>query len=342
MSPHKEPFSRLQDDEMYSFSRSLRNQESSYTKDKRIYFSENEKRDEYELDACAYGKNNVKLLYVNRNNEPYHDIREYEIDTHLRLYDQKEFFEGNNCDIVSTDSQKNTVYVLAKKHGVQSPETFALLLCSHFLYTYKQVAQVNINIEEYPWTRCHANNQPHNHAFVMNPTATRFCQVSQVRNGPPQIRGGLKGLRVLKTTQSSFINFIQDEYGTLQDTHDRILSSVVMAAWDYSTAEVDFDGAWHMVKECILQNFAGPPDTGIHSLSVQNTLYLIEKCILDKVKQISSIEMRMPNKHYIDLDFSSFTKLRIEGQNKEVYLPLDKPSGIIYGRLNRKDSSAKL
>jgi len=61
-----------------------------------------------------------------------------------------------------------------------------------------------------------------------------------------------------------------------------------------------------------------------------------------KYLQISSIEMQMPNKHYIDLDFSSFTKLRIEGQNKEVYLPLDKPSGIIYGRLNRKDSSAKL
>ncbi|KYM97773.1 PREDICTED: uricase [Cyphomyrmex costatus] len=342
MPPHKEPLSRLQDDEMYSFSRSLRNQESSYTRDKPMNFSENEKRDEYELSACAYGKNNVKLLYVNRNKEPYHDVREYEIDTHLRLYGRREYF-GDNRDIVSTDSQKNTVYVLAKKHGVQSPETFALLLCSHFLYTYKHVEQVSINIEEYPWTRYYANNQPHNHAFVMKPTATRFCQVSQVRNGPPQIRGGIKGLRVLKTTQSSFSNFIQDEYGTLQDTHDRIFSTTVMATWDYSTAEVDFDDAWRTVKECILENFAGPPNTGIHSPSVQNTVYLTEKCILDRVKQISSVEMQMPNKHYFDLDFSPYTKLHsVQGENKEVYLPVDKPSGIIYGRLNRKDSSAKL
>lgn len=104
----------------------------------------------------------------------------------------------------------------------------------------------------------------------------------------PQIRGGLKGLRVLKTTQSSFTDFIQDEYRTLPDMNDRIFSTVVTATWDFSTARgVDFDSVWYMVKECILQNFAGPPDTGIYSPSVQNTLYLAEKCILDKVKQVS-------------------------------------------------------
>lgn len=104
----------------------------------------------------------------------------------------------------------------------------------------------------------------------------------------PRIRGGLKGLRVLKTTQSSFTDFIQDEFRTLPDMNDRIFSTVVTATWDFSTASgVDFDGVWHMVKECIMQNFAGPADTGIYSPSVQNTLYLAEKCILDKVKQVS-------------------------------------------------------
>jgi hypothetical protein len=41
------------------------------------------------------------------------------------------------------------------------------------------------------------------------------------------------------------------------------------------------------VQECILEQFAGPPDTGIFSPSVQNTLYLAEKMILDKVEQVS-------------------------------------------------------
>ena len=103
----------------------------------------------------------------------------------------------------------------------------------------------------------------------------------------PRIRGGLKGLRILKTTQSSFTDFIQDEYRTLPDANDRIFSTVVQASWDFSTASgVDFDKVWQTVKDCILQNFAGPPDTGIYSPSVQNTLYLAEKHVLDKVDQV--------------------------------------------------------
>jgi hypothetical protein len=41
------------------------------------------------------------------------------------------------------------------------------------------------------------------------------------------------------------------------------------------------------VQECILEQFAGPPDTGIFSPSVQNTLYRAERMILDKVEQVS-------------------------------------------------------
>lgn len=46
--------------------------------------------------------------------------------------------------------------------------------------------------------------------------------------------------------------------------------------------------------------------------------------------------MHMPNKHYFEVDFSKFSKL-VSTDNKNVYLPLDKPSGIIYAQLNRKN-----
>lgn len=95
-------------------------------------------------------------------------------------------------------------------------------------------------------------------------------------------------MRVLKTTQSSFTDFIQDEYRTLPDANDRIFSTVVTASWDFSTAAgVNFDKVWATVRDCILQNFAGPAITGIYSPSVQNTLYLAERCVLDKVDQVN-------------------------------------------------------
>lgn len=36
------------------------------------------------------------------------------------------------------------------------------------------------------------------------------------------VKSGLRDLRVLKTTQSSFVDFVQDEYTTLTDAPERI------------------------------------------------------------------------------------------------------------------------
>lgn len=61
----------------------------------------------------------------------------------------------------------------------------------------------------------------------------------------PEIESGLKGLRVIKTTQSAFEHFIHDEFATLPDLHDRIFSTVVYAKWHYASTEgVDYDLAW--------------------------------------------------------------------------------------------------
>lgn len=166
----------------------------------------------------------------------------------------------------------------------------------------------------------------------------------------------------MKTTQSAFRDFVQDEYRTLPDSNDRIFSTIVTANWEYSTAVgVNFDQVWQMVKDCILDKFAGPPETGVFSPSVQNTLYLAEKQILERVKQvcwnlnflgsnskfliifqIDRIEMAMPNKHYVTLDLSIFPKSVVDGENKEVYLPIDKPAGNIHAELRRKALTSNL
>jgi urate oxidase len=59
----------------------------------------------------------VKLLHVRREGT-FHSIREYEVNTHLKLQSKKDFIAGDNKDIIATDTQKNIVYVLAKKYGV--------------------------------------------------------------------------------------------------------------------------------------------------------------------------------------------------------------------------------
>ncbi|XP_025831149.1 uricase [Agrilus planipennis] len=304
---------------------------------------DNFKADKYMFGNYGYGKNSVKLLHVSRDG-PKHTIKEYEVDTHLRLSTTDDYVDGNNRNIIATDSQKNTIYVLAKKFGIKTPEEFGLLICSHFLYTYRHVEEVEVVIEQYPWERLQVNNRPHNHAFIFDPIATRHATLVQRRNESPKITSGLKNMRVLKTTQSAFTDFIQDGYRTLPDDNDRIFSTIVTANWSYSTTQgVDFDFAWDSVKNFILQKFAGPPDEGIFSPSVQNTLYLSEKLILDSIQQIDRIEMSMPNKHYYTVDLSKFPQSVIDTkENKEVYQPVDKPAGFIYAELLRKNHVSKL
>lgn len=109
-------------------------------------------------------------------------IREFEVSTHLKLVTESSYISGDNKEVVATDSQKNTVYLLAKKHGVKTPEEFGALVVNHFLYTYRQIQEARCRVVEYPWERLQAGT-PHNHAFVFSPTATRWCEVSQIRHG---------------------------------------------------------------------------------------------------------------------------------------------------------------
>src|SRR5579863_7789352 len=84
----------------------------------------------------------------------------------------------------------------------------------------------------------------------------------------------------------------------------------------------------HTVKNCILDAFAGPPKEGVFSPSAQNTLYIAQKSILDRVPQMSHIEVELPNKHYVAVDFTKLSSLTGE-QNDEVFLPFDSPAGNI-------------
>lgn len=119
---------------------------------------------------------------------PVHSVKELEVSTRLTLSSTKDYLVGDNSDIIATDSQKNTVYVLAKKYGVKSPEEFAALLCKHFLSTYSHVMKAVVVVEEIMWNRIsygdHANSQKlHNHAFIHTPLCTRSATVTLERGG---------------------------------------------------------------------------------------------------------------------------------------------------------------
>jgi len=301
-----------------------------------------------------YGKSDIKLLFVKKNTNK-HEIYELDVETSLTLDSDGAFRTGDNKDIIATDSQKNTVFILAKKYGVKSAEEFGILLAEHFLNQYSWVVRARITVAMAPWSRItDKQGREHNHAFVITPTSRRVAEVILERDGKLSVSGGIRDLTVLKTTQSSFVDFVSDEYRTLGDNPDRVLSTTVTADWDYtdlsskwnketkSVGGMDFDEVFRTVEESIFDNFAGPADTGVFSTSVQHTQFLISKVVLQKVPEIEEIRIDMPNRHYFDVNFSKFAAIpEVQGPGAgEVLRYVSHPSGQISSSLNRENIDA--
>jgi len=301
---------------------------------------------QFQISEKEYGKTGVKLLFVSKEGGR-HTIKELEVETSLTLNSEKDFRSGDNSDIIATDSQKNTVYILSKQYGVESPEQFALVLANHFIKQYSWVVRARVDISENSWSRIiDRQGAEHNHAFTSgSPTgATRTAQVILHRSGEPKITAGIRGLTVLKTTQSAFVDFVDDEYRSLPDMHERVFSTVVTADWEYKTKNMDFDKAYRVVESCILEVFGGPAKTGIYSPSVQQTQFLTQQLIFKKLPQVMSVKMSMPNRHYFNVDFAKFKMpgLREKEGAGQVLLPVDKPSGMISSTLKRDSQKSKL
>lgn len=71
-----------------------------------------------EFVRTGYGKNAVKVLVIRRQGS-HHDIIELKADVQLTLKSRKDYLNGDNSDIIPTDTIKNTVHALAKLKGVR-------------------------------------------------------------------------------------------------------------------------------------------------------------------------------------------------------------------------------
>src|SRR6187402_31364 len=102
------------------------------------------------LGKNAYGKNAVNLSKIIRHKD-HHEFRQISVNVALEGDFETAHTVGDNSKILPTDTQKNTVYALAKDHFNNSAEEFGLYLCSHFLSNNEQVSGVKIEITEHLW-----------------------------------------------------------------------------------------------------------------------------------------------------------------------------------------------
>lgn len=128
------------------------------------------------LKAAKHGKARVRVAKVTRGTEK-HRIIELTVLIELHGGTDSSFTTGDNSLVVATDTCKNHVYMLAKKHPMSCPEQFALALGRQFLEQYSHVQAARILIKERPWKRFEKNGIPHSHGFVLAGDGVRVCDV---------------------------------------------------------------------------------------------------------------------------------------------------------------------
>jgi len=277
------------------------------------------------LGENNYGKSRVRLLRVVRQ-DGRHDIKELTIRIRFEGDFEAAHVDGDNRKVLPTDTMKNTVYALARKHPIESTEQFCLQLLEHFLTRNPQASKVTVEAAEALWTRLPFGGKPHEHTFTQNSGEKRTTVVSGTREAT-SVQAGIDGLIILKTAQSAFGDFLKDEYTTLKEDRHRILATIVHAKWNYKSKDVEFGSTWHGVRQTLLEAFAEHD-----SQSLQHTLYAMGEAVLNNFDSVTQIHLSLPNKHYNLVDLSPF-KMDNPG---EVFLPTDEPHGLIEATL-RKD-----
>ena len=271
------------------------------------------------LVHSQYGKSAVGLLKIFREGD-IHTVKEIEVSALASGDFDCAFLDGDNRTTVPTDTIKNTIYALARDHlSADGIETFGLRLA---------LGQFRQRRAE-PWGRLDVNGTPHPHAFQRTGDGIGNAIIRANRSGPPSVTSGLKEFEILKSTGSGFVGFPKCEYTTLPEVTDRIMATRLCASWHYAVdvAEgYDFNAANAAVRAAFLDKFANP-----YSRAVQETLFQMATLALEKVPELDSVTLRLPNLHYFAYDLKRFGM----ANDNVIFYPAPNPHGDISATVKR-------
>ncbi|KAF8442122.1 uricase [Boletus edulis BED1] len=317
------------------------------------------------LTTARYGKDKVRVFRVKRESDGVHYIVEYNVSLLIEGDIDVSYTKADNSVVVATDSMKNITYYLAKVSDyILVPEHFALHLGTHVLSKYAHLRKASITIEQLRWTRITVSGQdkPHAHAFHRDGDDKRVIQVvlekTDGKSLSAKVTAGITDLLVLKSTGSAFEGFIRDEYTTLVEVPDRILSTSVDLEYHFAPVSIpvptdpkllDFSipknlgevkgtvwdalGVAERARQCTLDLFATD-----ESASVQATLFKMGERVITENAGVDQATYKLPNKHYIPVDMSYLGVDNLTPATAEVFVPVAAPSGLISATISRKQA----
>ena len=277
-----------------------------------------------ELASNRYGKAAIRLVRVARG--PDGDrLRDLTVAIALEGDFTAAHTDGDNANVIATDTMKNTAYAFAKDHldgaarGLRPGARRAL----------PRVAAGRRGDGQHQGPPLASRSTSRARRRPMRSCAAaraRASRRSARRAAGTTVEAGVEDLVVMKTTRSAFSGFPRDGYTTLPETDDRLMATKVTAIWRYGSPDLDFDGVFDDVRTTLLEVFADHD-----SPSVQTSIWIMAKAILDRHDEVDEVRMVLPNLHHWLVDLRPFG---LEN-DREIYTPTTEPHGLIEATVRR-------
>jgi urate oxidase len=200
------------------------------------------------------------------------------------------YSEGDNREVVATDTMKNFVYAMALEYQGASHEGFTAFLGRRFLETYRQMQWLRLTMRETPF-------QQHS-ARLLSPLDDDYGTV-ELEIGRDRVRGlrcGRRQMRLVKLTGSAFKDFARDQYTTLPEVVDRPLFIYLDVHWRYRRIEDAFsESSQRIPSESVRESVISTFDAFV-SMSIQHLVYEMGTRLLQQFPGISEVSFEAQNR----------------------------------------------
>lgn len=205
------------------------------------------------------------------------------------------YTEGDNRNVVATDTMKNFVYTQALAFTGATHEAFCASLARGFLETWPHLEQLRVTCTELPFAQ---------HSEVLHARARDDAGVAEVsarRDGGKVVvtgaRSGRKGLQLVKLSGSSFAQFLRDDHTTLPEMIDRPLYIHFDVHWRYADlADASGERPERYVASEQMRDLCARVFDEFNSRSIQHLVHEMGRRGLERFPQLGEVSFDAQNR----------------------------------------------
>ena len=225
-------------------------------------------------------------------------------EVHVEVLDDNvlpSYTEGDNTNVVATDSMKN--FVLEKGLAFEGATLEALLwfIGRAFLAEYGQMSRLRLRGQELPFEAVATARGPSPVLFHSRHDDRGWAEVS-IERAPDGARVadhrcGRTDIQLIKTTGSSFTRFVRDGHTTLPEVVDRPLFVWLDVFWRYAEAldGVGDDAAQYVASEQV-RDLCAAVFEELTSKSIQQLVWVMGHRILERFPRLAEVSFVAQNR----------------------------------------------